>query len=198
MVNVYQSVLWIKMPWPVPTANFEYSHAEQFQATNMVPLNAEPICDMFVTSFLKLVQTRTSTTLGLTTAGPTYQVELRAGTSIHASLSCCFLPTGLWIYLLLLLLSHFRRVWLCATPWTAAHQAPPSMGFFQARVLEWSPFAFSVGIVANSPYMCLTDWQGRQDESGLFQEQLAKMTILRNIKYVFQYVLNWAYITLNL
>ena len=21
------------------------------------------------------------------------------------------------------------RVWLCATPWTAAHQAPPSMGF---------------------------------------------------------------------
>ena len=28
------------------------------------------------------------------------------------------------------------RVWLPATPWTAAHQAPPSMGFFQARVLE--------------------------------------------------------------
>ena len=22
-----------------------------------------------------------------------------------------------------------RRVWLLATPWTAAHQAPPSMGF---------------------------------------------------------------------
>ena len=30
--------------------------------------------------------------------------------------------------LLLLLLSHFSRVRLCATPWTAAHQAPPSMG----------------------------------------------------------------------
>ena len=29
------------------------------------------------------------------------------------------------------------RVRLLATPWTAAHQAPPSMGFFQARVLEW-------------------------------------------------------------
>ena len=27
------------------------------------------------------------------------------------------------------------RVRLWATPWTAAHQAPPSMGFFQARVL---------------------------------------------------------------
>ena len=31
--------------------------------------------------------------------------------------------------LLLLLLSHFIRVQLCATPRTAAHQAPPSLGF---------------------------------------------------------------------
>ena len=28
-----------------------------------------------------------------------------------------------------LLLSHFSRVRLLATPWTAAYQAPPSMGF---------------------------------------------------------------------
>ena len=52
--------------------------------------------------------------------------------------------------LLLLLLSHFSRVWLLATPWTAAYHAPPSMGFcssihgiFQARVLEWVAIAFS-------------------------------------------------------
>ena len=31
--------------------------------------------------------------------------------------------------LLLLLLSRFSRVWLFTTPWTAAYQAPPSMGF---------------------------------------------------------------------
>ena len=31
--------------------------------------------------------------------------------------------------LLLLLLSRFSRVQLCATPLTAAHQAPPSLGF---------------------------------------------------------------------
>ena len=31
--------------------------------------------------------------------------------------------------LLLLLLSRFSRVQLCATPQTAAHQAPPSLGF---------------------------------------------------------------------
>ena len=31
------------------------------------------------------------------------------------------------LLLLLLLLSHFSRVRLCATPQTAAHQAPPSL-----------------------------------------------------------------------
>ena len=31
--------------------------------------------------------------------------------------------------LLLLLLSHFSHVRLCATPWTAAQQAPLSLGF---------------------------------------------------------------------
>ena len=36
----------------------------------------------------------------------------------------------------LLLLSHFSRVWLCATPKTAAHQAPPSLGF--SRQEHWS------------------------------------------------------------
>ena len=38
--------------------------------------------------------------------------------------------------LLLLLLSRFSRVWLCATPKTAAHQAPPSLGF--SRQEHWS------------------------------------------------------------
>ena len=36
---------------------------------------------------------------------------------------------GLGSYMLLLLLSHFSCVQLYAAPWTAAHQAPPSMGF---------------------------------------------------------------------
>ena len=37
---------------------------------------------------------------------------------------------------LLLLLSHFSHVRLCATPWTAAYQVPPSMGF--SRREYWS------------------------------------------------------------
>ena len=32
------------------------------------------------------------------------------------------------------------RVWLCATPWTAAHQVPPSMGF--SRQEYWSGLPF--------------------------------------------------------
>ena len=42
--------------------------------------------------------------------------------------------------LLLLLLSRFSRVLLCATPWTAAHQAPPSLGF--SRQEHWSGLPF--------------------------------------------------------
>ena len=42
--------------------------------------------------------------------------------------------------LLLLLLSHFSRVQLCATPWMAAHQVPPSLGF--SRQEHWSGLPF--------------------------------------------------------
>ena len=40
----------------------------------------------------------------------------------------------------LLLLSHFSRVGLCATPETAAHEAPPSLGF--SRREHWSGLPF--------------------------------------------------------
>ena len=48
--------------------------------------------------------------------------------------SCC--P----IHLLLLLLSHFSRVRLCATPERAAHQVPLSLGF--SRQEHWSGLPF--------------------------------------------------------
>ena len=46
------------------------------------------------------------------------------------------LLTGCVSCMLLLLLSRFSHVQLCATPWTAAYQAPPSMGF--SRQEYWS------------------------------------------------------------
>ena len=42
--------------------------------------------------------------------------------------------------LLLLLLSHFSHVRLCVTPWMAAYQAPPSLGF--SRQEHWSGLTF--------------------------------------------------------
>ena len=45
-----------------------------------------------------------------------------------------------FLLLLLLLLSHFSPVRLCATPETAAHQAPPSLGF--SRQEHWSGLPF--------------------------------------------------------
>ena len=44
------------------------------------------------------------------------------------------------VFPLLLLLSCFSRVRLCATPQTAAHQAPPSLGF--SRQEHWSGLPF--------------------------------------------------------
>ena len=44
------------------------------------------------------------------------------------------------LMLLLLLLSRFSRVRLCATLETAAHQAPPSLGF--SRQEHWSGLPF--------------------------------------------------------
>ena len=55
------------------------------------------------------------------------------------------------VLLLLLLLSHFSRVRLCATPWTAAYQAPLSMGF--ARQEYWS------GLPLPSPHSSIRAWK---------------------------------------
>ena len=49
----------------------------------------------------------------------------------------CILFKCIYIYMLL---SHFSRVWLCVTPQTAAHQAPPSLGF--SRQEYWSGLPF--------------------------------------------------------
>ena len=50
------------------------------------------------------------------------------------------LPSTTFTYIMLLLLSRFSRVWLCVTPQTAAHQAPPSLGF--SRQEYWSGLPF--------------------------------------------------------
>ena len=68
------------------------------------------------------------------------------------------------ILLLLLLLSHFSRVWLCVTPWKAAHQAPPSLGF--SRQEYWSGLSFPspmyAGMLSHFSHVRLCATQGQQ------------------------------------
>ena len=56
--------------------------------------------------------------------------------------------------LLLLLLSRFSRVRLCATPETTAHQAPPSLGF--SRQEHWSglPLPSPTGNASCPKWIC--------------------------------------------
>ena len=53
---------------------------------------------------------------------------------------CKYSEPAVRVLLLLLLLSHFCRVRLCATPKMAAHQAPLSLGF--SRQEHWSGLPF--------------------------------------------------------
>ena len=62
----------------------------------------------------------------------------------------------------LLLLSHFSRVRLCATPQTAAHQAPLSLGF--SRQEHWSGLPFP------SPMHGSEKWMKHKLESRLLEE----------------------------
>ena len=58
----------------------------------------------------------------------------------YVKLLCRTSANNLIWKLLLLLLSHFSCVRLCATPEMAAHQAPPSLGF--SRQEHWSGLPF--------------------------------------------------------
>ena len=64
-------------------------------------------------------------------------VQRLGGKTLSATVSSDTRSHGLWV---LLLLSHFSRVRLCATPSTAAHQAPSSLGF--SRQEYWSGLPF--------------------------------------------------------
>ena len=81
-------------------------------------------------------------------SGPRYKTTLYPKKGFLFSISPFFLPphsllfaAGMWDFIYrLLLLSRFSRVQLCATPQTAAHQAPPSLGFSRQEHWSWLPF----------------------------------------------------------
>ena len=55
--------------------------------------------------------------------------------SVHLSLFLLIYTNGFKVFFILVKsLNHVQHF---TTPWTVVHQAPLSMGFFQAKVLEW-------------------------------------------------------------
>ena len=71
---------------------------------------------------------------------PDPRIELRSPALRADFFAAWATRKALTLYLLLLLLSRLSRVQLCATPQTAAHQAPPSLGF--SRQEHWSGLPF--------------------------------------------------------
>ena len=88
--------------------------------------------------------------------------------------------TNVFCYLLLLLLSCFSRVRLCATPWTTAHQTPLFMGFprqeywsgfsrvnlnkcFPEGHSVWIPCVYVCGSMYPDVGMVTWDWEGMAD-----------------------------------
>ena len=71
-------------------------------------------------------------------------------------------------WLLLLLPSRFSRVQLCATPWTAAYQASPSMGF--SRQEHWSglPFPSPEDHGIWSQFFMANRWENNENSERLY------------------------------
>ena len=86
--------------------------------------------------------------------------------------------------LLLLLLSHFSPVRLCVTPWMAAHQAPPSLGF--SRQEHWS------GLPFRSQMHESEKWKGSRSVVSDFSDPMDCSTPGSSIHGIFQArVLEW-------
>ena len=60
--------------------------------------------------------------------------------------------------LLLLLLSHFSRVRLFAIPWTAAYQAPPSMGFSRQEYWNGLPLLSLINVYRSDLFYFIAVW----------------------------------------
>ena len=75
------------------------------------------------------------------------------------------------LLLLLLLLSRFKHVRLCATPQMATHQAPPSLGF--SRQEHWSGLKMAL----NVPYCQEMYHIGRENSRRLSGSRREKLNI---------------------
>ena len=85
------------------------------------------------------------------------------------------------------------RVWLFETPWTAAHQAPPSMGF--SRQECWSgvplpsPAESLLSLISKTNWLTCGLYWWLQTTSQAFLPQLPGFSLLTLLPMLFKYVL---------
>ena len=100
--------------------------------------------------------------------------------------------------MLLLLLSHFSRVQLCATPWTAAYQAPLSTEFFRQEYWSGLPLPSpwcSINIYKiNELYWIQGSWLSLVPDPEAGDIQQCKCLILLDLKDFCSYLPTWALI----
>ena len=126
-----------------------------FMYSTVYPYRPQTFCPSFLNwktpmavqhEILFLVKTRPQIISNRTFASPVAKCREDL---IFSKIIKCHLPWGKgWIfysarqnYLSAIrgcMLDPFSHVHLFLTPWTVAHQAPPSMKVFQARILEWA------------------------------------------------------------
>ena len=106
--------------------------------TQSHPTLCDPMdCSQLSSSVCGILQARIMEWIAIAFSGGSSQLRDRTWVS-------CIAGRRFTIWATLLLLSHFSRVRLCATPETAAHQAPQSLGF--SRQEHWSGLPFPTPI----------------------------------------------------
>ena len=74
-----------------------------------------------------------------------------------------YVITSYWLQFPVVVVLNHSVITNSVTPWTVAHQVPPSVRFSQARILEWVAISFSRGFFptlgSNSRLFHLLHWQ---------------------------------------
>ena len=93
---------------------------------------------------------------------------------------------GLSAWLLLLLLSRFSRVRLLVTPWTAAYQAPLSMGFSRQEYWSGVPLDLIPGPGIELVPSAVEAWS----DNHWATKEVPKTMLIHNIYYR-NWIINW-------
>ena len=132
LVVAFPRLLFTQCPVKMQQLGAELSYLHHCDTVEMTGVGSgSDVCNAQIWGQTVTEEKKSSVSVCLWEGGGQGKQRKRALTLFGSSLSC--------------VLSCFSRVWFFVSPWTAAHQAPLSMGILQARILEWVAMPFSRG-----------------------------------------------------